>query len=86
MKVKRHKHVRRVITFYTNNFGYTPPYNVLVDGTFCRAALKFKVNILEQLPKYLCAEVRLVTTSCIKAECESLGKYICYQTWLLPLV
>jgi len=48
-------------------------FQVLVDGTFCRAALNCKVNISEQLPKYLDAEVQLCTTRCVLAECEALG-------------
>ena len=74
MKTKRHKHVTKVLTFYKNNFGYNAPYHVLVDGTFCKSALKFKVNIAEQLPKYLEAEVKLYTTKCVTAECEVLGE------------
>ena len=75
MKVKRHKHVRKVLTFYQNNFSLKAPYHVLVDGTFCRAALTCQVNIQEQMPKYLEAETKLYTTPCVLKECESFGKY-----------
>ena len=74
MKIKRKRTVQRVMTFYKANFGFNPPYNVLIDGTFCKAALAFQVNINEQLPKYLDAEVRMFTTACVKAECKALGK------------
>ena len=74
MKVSRQKHVRKVLNFYKHNFGYQPPFIVLIDGTFCKSALKFQVNISEQLPKYLQAETKLCTTACVKAECEALGK------------
>ena len=80
MKVKRYKHCRKVLTFYQKNFGFSVPYKVLIDGTFCKAALKFKVNIREQLPKYFQSEVQLCTTECATAECEALGLYICYQS------
>ncbi|KAL5016847.1 hypothetical protein ScPMuIL_006436 [Solemya velum] len=73
MKVKRQKHVRKVIIFYRNNFGLQPPYKILIDGTFCKAALHFKLNISEQLPKYLDSEVVFYTTNCVLAECESFG-------------
>ena len=73
MKVKRQKQVRKVLNFYKTNYGHQPPYNILVDGTFCKAALKFQINISEQLPKYLDAEVKLITTKCVMAECEALG-------------
>ncbi|KAL3868901.1 hypothetical protein ACJMK2_041657 [Sinanodonta woodiana] len=76
MKIKRQKHLRRCLTFYKNNFGFQPPYRVLLDGTFCKAALTFKINISEQLPKYLDGEVQLCTTKCCIAECEALGSIL----------
>ena len=36
----------------------------LVDGTFCQAALETKINIKEQLPKYLDAELQLCILLC----------------------
>lgn len=36
----------------------------LVDGTFCQAALKGKIQIKEQLPKYLGAPVQLGQKTC----------------------
>ena len=75
MKGKRQKHLRKCLTFYEKNFGYKPPYKLLIDGTFCKAALKFKVNIMEQMPKYLGGEVKYFTTKCCLAECEALGKF-----------
>ncbi|VDI63690.1 rRNA-processing protein UTP23 homolog [Mytilus edulis] len=76
MKIKRHKHIRKVLTFYSSNFGFKPPYNVLIDGTFCKAALKFKVNISEQLPKYLEADTKMWTTQCVLDECEAFGSVL----------
>ncbi|KAK2170927.1 hypothetical protein NP493_1125g00059 [Ridgeia piscesae] len=73
MKVKRQKHVRRILTFYKSGFGINAPYSVLIDGTFCKSALQFRINISEQLPKYLTSETKLYTTRCILAECEALG-------------
>ncbi|KAI8482454.1 Small subunit processome component [Branchiostoma belcheri] len=74
MKVKRQKNVRHVLSFYKNNFSYNEPYQVLIDGTFCKAALQFKVDIKEQLPKYLEGNVQLLTTSCVLAELEAFGQ------------
>merc|ERR1719211_72266 len=72
MKIKRAKKVSKILEFFRNNFGFRPPYLVLIDGTFCAACLEGKVNIKDQLPKYL-GEVRLLTTSCCITELESLG-------------
>ncbi|XP_062609373.1 rRNA-processing protein UTP23 homolog [Saccostrea cucullata] len=76
MGIKRQKQVRKSLAFYKKNFGYSPPYHVIVDGTFCRAALKQKINIREQLPKYLEAEVNICTTQCILEECEAFGSVL----------
>ncbi len=76
MKVKRQKHLRKTLIFYKSYFNICAPYRVLIDGTFCKSALKFKLNIGEQLPKYFETEVRLYTTPCIIAECQALGNGI----------
>ncbi|KAJ9577476.1 hypothetical protein L9F63_005977 [Diploptera punctata] len=73
MKISRHKKVHRYLSFYSNNYGFRQPYQVLIDGTFCYAALKNKFNIKEHMPKYLDAEVKLLTTPCVIIETESLG-------------
>jgi len=73
MKGKRYKLVKRALHFYTNNYGFKVPYSVLIDGTFCKSALHFKINIRDQLPKFLDAEIRLCTTNCCIEECKMLG-------------
>lgn len=75
MKHKRQKHAKKVMTFYEKHFGLTPPYNILVDATFVKEALANKVNIWDQLPNYLCANVRLYTTTCALRELEAFGLY-----------
>lgn len=47
MKIKRYKKVNRYLNFYINNFGFRQPYQILVDGTFCLAALKVKSIFFE---------------------------------------
>lgn len=49
-------------------------FRVLVDGTFCNAALANKINLREQLPKYLGGDVEIATTKCVLAE---LGESLC---------
>ncbi|XP_046840114.1 rRNA-processing protein UTP23 homolog isoform X3 [Xenia sp. Carnegie-2017] len=73
MKVKRQKTVKKYIKFFKNSFGIFEPYQVIVDGTFCQAALLNKINIKEQLPKYLDANVQLLTTDCVVNELQNLG-------------
>lgn len=74
MKIKRYKKAERFMSIYKNNFGFREPYQVLLDGTFCQVALAHKVNIQEQLPKYLSGECKLLTTACIIEEAKRLGK------------
>ncbi|KAL7074671.1 hypothetical protein ACQ4LE_005979 [Meloidogyne hapla] len=75
MKVKRLKRASRVLTFFRYKFGYIPPYSILLDGTFCQEALKCKINLREQLPKYLRDEnLEMFVTECVLNELEQLGK------------
>ncbi|KAL2080239.1 hypothetical protein ACEWY4_024032 [Coilia grayii] len=74
MKIKRQKQAKRTISFYKYNFCFREPFQVLIDGTFCQAALIGKIQIKEQLPKYLMGEVQLCTTNCALKEVETLGK------------
>ncbi|KAG7458273.1 hypothetical protein MATL_G00236400 [Megalops atlanticus] len=74
MKIKRQKHAKKIISFYKYNFNFREPFQILLDGTFCQAALKNKIQIKEQMPKYLMGEVQLCTTNCVLKELESLGK------------
>ncbi|CAL8241450.1 rRNA-processing protein UTP23 homolog [Gadus morhua] len=74
MKLKRQKQAKKTISFYKYNFSFREPFQVLIDGTFCQAALKNKIQIKEQIPKYLMGEVQLCTTNCALKELETLGK------------
>ncbi|XP_029918867.1 rRNA-processing protein UTP23 homolog [Myripristis murdjan] len=74
MKIKRQKQAKKTISFYKYNFSFREPFQILIDGTFCQAALKNKIQIKEQMPKYLMGEVQLCTTNCALKELESLGK------------
>lgn len=47
------KRTKRTVGFYTNSYGFREPFNVLVDGTFCQAALGPKIHIKEAIPSQL---------------------------------
>lgn len=69
MKVKRLKKASRVLSFFRYQYGFVLPHKVLLDGTFCQAALQFKINLREQMPKYLgTPETELFTTNCVLHE------------------
>ncbi|KAJ7395200.1 rRNA-processing protein UTP23 like protein [Pitangus sulphuratus] len=74
MGVTRQKHAKKIMGFYKNSFQFREPFQVLLDGTFCQAALRNKIQIREQLPGYLGGAAQLCTTRCVIKELESLGK------------
>lgn len=74
MKIKRQKQVKKNLCFYKYNFNFRAPFQLLIDGTFCQAALENKIQIKEQMPKYFMGEVQLCTTNCALVELGSLGK------------
>ncbi|KRX44848.1 rRNA-processing protein UTP23 -like protein, partial [Trichinella murrelli] len=73
MKIRRYKKAQRVLSFLKHNFSFVAPYRIVVDGTFCQAALENKVNIREQIQKYLQEDVLIYTTACVLQELELLG-------------
>uniref|UniRef100_A0AC35GKN5 PIN domain-containing protein n=1 Tax=Panagrolaimus sp. PS1159 TaxID=55785 RepID=A0AC35GKN5_9BILA len=70
------------MSFYKFKYAFQPPYNVLLDGTFCQAALKNQINIQEQVTKYLIEPTVLVTTKCVLKELEKIGKDV-YGAFLI---
>ena len=48
---------------YKNNFGFSEPYKILIDGTFAKHALDNKVQIYDQMKNYFGAEITLYTTN-----------------------
>uniref|UniRef100_A0A8C9AGU2 UTP23 small subunit processome component n=1 Tax=Prolemur simus TaxID=1328070 RepID=A0A8C9AGU2_PROSS len=80
MKITRQKHAKKHLGFFRNNFGVREPYQILLDGTFCQAALRGRIQLREQLPRYLMGETQLCTT---REKCQSLMKHfslrLCWQ-------
>jgi len=85
MKITRNTKCKRRMKFYSNNFGFREPYNILIDGTFCNEALQHKVQIEEQLKTYFGAELNIFTTQCCIAEIETLTtiNYGLSGAWLI---
>ncbi|KRY50912.1 rRNA-processing protein UTP23 -like protein [Trichinella britovi] len=44
MKIRRYKKAQRVLSFLKHNFSFVAPYRIVVDGTFCQAALENKIQ------------------------------------------
>uniref|UniRef100_A0A2M4ASU4 rRNA-processing protein UTP23 homolog n=1 Tax=Anopheles triannulatus TaxID=58253 RepID=A0A2M4ASU4_9DIPT len=73
MKITKHKKTRKYMSFYINNFGFREPLLCLIDGSFCHAAYKIRLQIEEQLKKYFQCEVKPIVTACIITETDNLG-------------
>jgi U3 small nucleolar RNA-associated protein 23 len=74
MKIKRQKTLRKVLHFYKMNFNILEPYQILIDGTFAQEALKSKINLAEQIPKFFDKKkCQLLTTNCALQETKALG-------------
>uniref|UniRef100_A0A8C6D2K5 UTP23 small subunit processome component n=1 Tax=Moschus moschiferus TaxID=68415 RepID=A0A8C6D2K5_MOSMO len=81
MKITRQKHAKKHLGFFRNNFGVREPYQILLDGTFCQAALRGRIQLREQLPRYLMAETQLCTT---RKQCQKpLMKFSLSLHWYL---
>lgn len=80
MKVHRAKRLSRLLAFYRNNYSLAPPYHLLIDGTFCTAALREQIAIRDQLHSYLGTQVFLLTTDCVVGTsriCCIFAQYLC---------
>ena len=75
MRVNRSKFVRKYLRFFRVNFQVVPRFNIILDGNFIYAALKYKIDIRERLQKLLQAdeEPRLFVLKSSVAELESMG-------------
>ncbi|GMT04782.1 hypothetical protein PENTCL1PPCAC_26956 [Pristionchus entomophagus] len=73
MKQTRLRKAAKILSKYKYNFGFNPPYQVIIDGTYALEARKEKINLAEQLPKYLGAPVEIYTTKCCLDELIKLG-------------
>ena len=73
MRIKRKKHCDKYLAFYRNKFKIHEPYQIIVDLTFCQEALQNRVQIKDQLTRYLSGSFKLFNTSCILSEGKELG-------------
>lgn len=53
ISAKKQKTIRKTVHSYCVGFGFRPPYQVLLDGEFCRAALEKQVYVKDAIPDLL---------------------------------
>lgn len=74
MRIKRTRQFSKVLSSYSRCFGLnSKELEVFLDHTFVRQALINHVNIYESIVNLIGRGVRLVTSSCVVAECHALG-------------
>ena len=74
MRIRRLKRASKRLSYYENCYNFRPPYQVVIDGTFSQCALKNKINLQEQMPKYLGKEIKMFSTACVITELDKLGE------------
>ncbi|KZV14281.1 hypothetical protein F511_43888 [Dorcoceras hygrometricum] len=74
MRVKKQKHHRRAVRFYTACYGFRGPFKILCDGTFVYHLLANGITLADSaLANILGATVKIFTTRCVTEELRSLG-------------
>ncbi|KAI7901095.1 Fcf1-domain-containing protein, partial [Cokeromyces recurvatus] len=64
---------KKIVHTYSIGFGFRPPYQILLDGEFCKVALDRKIYLKDALPSLMFAPTRLLVTECILNELKSKG-------------
>lgn len=65
---------RKVLSFYRVNFGFDPPFQVLLDAEMMYTAIKNNLYIKHALPTLLNASSHIVVTSCIVRALREAGE------------
>ncbi|KAG2198059.1 hypothetical protein INT47_011894 [Mucor saturninus] len=73
MSPKSHRSNKKIVHAYSVGFGFRPPYQILLDGDFCKAALEKQIYIKDELPVLMTGLTRLVVTDCILQDIKGRG-------------
>lgn len=74
MRVRRTRQISKVLEVYERCFGLDAKnLEIFLDYTFVRQSLVNNINIKESITNLVGRGLRLVTSSCVIAECEALG-------------
>ncbi|OAD69094.1 hypothetical protein PHYBLDRAFT_101239, partial [Phycomyces blakesleeanus NRRL 1555(-)] len=74
MRPKTLQAYKRTLHTYHVGFGLREPYQILVDGDFCKEALTQKIYIKDSLPEIMQAPTKLMVTECTIHELQSKGR------------
>ncbi|RCI06777.1 Small subunit processome component [Rhizopus stolonifer] len=64
---------KKIIHGYCVGFGFRPPFQVVVDGEFCKKALEKKIYVKDALPDLVGEKTRIVVTECILQDMKDKG-------------
>lgn len=73
MQGKKNRKFRSILQQYELNFGFRPPYNIILDGNFLHASAKIGLDLPGRLYKIFQNKMNICVTSCIQSELKSLG-------------
>ncbi|CAO3607948.1 unnamed protein product [Mucor hiemalis] len=73
MSPKSHQSNKKIIHAYSVGFGFRAPYQIILDGDFCKVALEKQIYIKDELPVLLGGTTRLVVTECILQDIKARG-------------
>ncbi|KAI9021537.1 Fcf1-domain-containing protein [Phycomyces nitens] len=74
MRPKTQQAYKRTLHTYHVGFGLREPYQILVDGDFCKEALAHKIYIKDVMPEVMQAPTKLMATECTINELQSKGR------------
>ena len=68
MKGKRHSNMRKAMEIYKINFGFFPPYRIIIDGNFLKKADDISLDLQDRLGHIFKEKIVLCTTKCVQNE------------------
>ena len=73
MKLKRQSKIRSTLRFYKQNFNYSEPASILLDGNFLKLSSDIGMDLQLQFRKFFLKPPQFFTTSCVAAELRQLN-------------
>ncbi|KAI8977089.1 Fcf1-domain-containing protein [Mycotypha africana] len=65
--------IKKIVHGYSVTFGFRPPYQIVLDGEFCKAALKQEIYIKDALSELMNDTTRIFVTECILKDIKDKG-------------
>eukprot|EP00055_Hartaetosiga_balthica_P006319 m.19652 g.19652 ORF g.19652 m.19652 type:complete len:239 (+) comp5144_c0_seq2:1242-1958(+) len=76
MRVHRTKRAKKVLGLFEKEFGFHPPFQVIIDGTFAMSAITNRLQVEDRVTTYLGSKIQFLTTKCLVKEIDTLGETV----------